>query len=121
MLRITMFSKTLRRVFSSWGFVPRSDLDELATENKRMFDNMINAGFRAIHAEKEAEKQREAADKLTADNQELRERVDNLTRDLMQTARSESMATERAWHAVELAKILQARIDAGRTSPGGQN
>lgn len=107
-----------RTILKSLGLAPYSDVaahDKMRSHhlNEAILLAQELADMRVLHSDAKSEVER-----LRADNERLRADNDRLLHDILAAARTESMATERAWHAIEVAKLLKARLDAGSTPRG---
>lgn len=91
-------------------------------EEKNRSDRYLNEGIKLAQELADTRRElRDAKDKIWSLECLVKSRddmLDKCAKDLILAARSESMATERAWHAVELSKILRARLALHETPLG---
>lgn len=93
------------------GFCPFDALVAEKNRSARLLDESVSLAIELSGLRHTNKVLREDVERLTRENNELRRDLDNMSKDLMLAARSESMAVERAWHAGELVKLLRARLD----------
>lgn len=112
----------LKNIYKKFSEVALVGYGKKLSEEKNRASRYLNDGIKLAQELSDARRElSDAKDRMWSLECVVKSRddmLDRLTKDLLLAARSESMATERAWHAVELAKILKARLAIYETPRG---